>query len=95
MKELSLESRITTFSIINLDVLLASADMCSCNCRSSSNSPIGKVELLNQSGPLNPKLHLSSLDGGIPLVPQSGGFSRPLTKFQCTLGSALEFVPLD
>ncbi|GFU75659.1 hypothetical protein TNCV_4413421 [Trichonephila clavipes] len=51
-----------------------------CNCRLSSNSPIGKVELLNQSGPLNHKLHLCSLDGGIPLVPQSAGFSRPLHK---------------
>ncbi|GFU74622.1 hypothetical protein TNCV_2660791 [Trichonephila clavipes] len=45
--------------------------MCSCNCVLSSNSPIGKVELLNQSDPLNHKLHFSSLVGGIPLVPVS------------------------
>ncbi|GFS77331.1 hypothetical protein NPIL_372991 [Nephila pilipes] len=60
--------------------------MSSCNCGLSSNCPIGKVELHNQSGLLNHKSLFSSLVGDIPLIPQLTGFSRLLTKFQCTLG---------
>ncbi|GFY40856.1 hypothetical protein TNIN_203561 [Trichonephila inaurata madagascariensis] len=75
-----------------LDLFFWLRRTCSCNCGLSSNSPFGKIEPLNQSGPLNHKSHFSSLVGGIPLVPQSAGFSRPLTKFQCTLESALEFI---